>query len=154
MMKTITMIISILWFITFNSCAQKTDVGELLDNSETRSEIFEAIATDQDQMMAFMESIENNEDAMQMMHGNCMMMGKMMKGNNGKRMMMKDSMKMYNMMMKDSMMMHNMMGNMMKNKQMMGNMVQMMNKKGMMTDECMQAMMKSMNEMGMMNQDE
>ena len=141
-MKTIIMIISILGFITLSSCTQKIDVSKLLDNAETRSEIFQAIASDHDQMMSFMESMQNNEHAMQMMQGNDMMMGNMMKGRG------------IDMMMKDSIMMHNMMGNIMKNKKMMGNMMQMMNNEGMMSYECMQAMMKTMNGMGMMNQDE
>lgn len=140
-MKTIIMIISILGFITLSSCTQKIDVSKLLGNSEMRSEIFEAIASDHDHMMSFMESMQSNDHAMQMMQGNYMMMGNMMKGRG------------MDMMMKDSMMMYNMTRNMMKNKKMMGNMMQMMNNEGMMSYECMQAMMKTMNGMGMMNQD-
>ena len=141
-MKIIIMIISISGFITLNSCTQKMDVNKMLDNSETRSEIFEAIATDHDQMMSFVKSIQSNEHAMQMMQDNYMMMGNMMKGRG------------MHVMMKDSMMMHSMMGNMMKNKKMMGNMIQMMNNEGMMSYECMQTMIKTMNGIEMMNQDE
>lgn len=141
-MKTIIMIFLILGFIILSSCTQKIEVSKLLDNSETRNEIFEAIASDHDQMMSFMESMQSNEHAMQMMQGNYMIMGNMMKGRG------------IHMMMKDSMMMHNMMGNMMKNKKMMVNMMQMMNNEGMMSYECMQAMMKAMNGMGMINQDQ
>jgi hypothetical protein len=80
-MKTIIiMIISILGFITLSSCTQKIDVSKLLGNYETRSEIFEAIASDHDHMMSFMESMQSNDHAMQMMQGNYMMMGNMMKG--------------------------------------------------------------------------
>ena len=147
-MKTLIMIISILRFITLSSCTQRIDVRKLLDNSETRSDIFEAIANDHEQMTSFMESIKSNKHAMQMMQGNYMMMGNMMKGSG------------MHMMMKDSMMMHNMMGNIMKNEKMMGNMIQMMNNEGMMSSECMQDMMKTINDtgmnmngMGMMNED-
>lgn len=61
------MLIPILGFIILGSCSQKIEVIKLLDNSETRSEIFEAIARDHDRMASFMESIQ----------GNHMMMGKM-----------------------------------------------------------------------------
>ncbi len=148
-MKTLIMIISVLGFITLSNCTQKIDVSKLLDNSEIRSDIFEAIANDHDHMTLFMESIQSNEHAMQMMQGHYMMKGNMMKGN-----MMKGNM------MKDSMMMHNMMGNMMKNDKIMEKMIQMMNSEGMMSNECMQAMSKTMNDKGMhisgmeMNQDE
>ena len=136
-MKTLIMIISILGFVNLSSCTQKTDVSKLLDNSETRSDIFEEIVSDHDYMMSFMESMQSNEHAMQMMQGDRMMMGNMMKGGG------------MHMMMKDSMMMHNMMGNMMGNKKIMGNMMQMMNDEGMMSNECMQAIMKTMNDKGM-----
>lgn len=140
-MKTIVIIFSILGFITFSSCTQKTDASSLLDNSETRNEIFTAIASDHNMMMSFIETMQDNDNAMQIMQGNQMMMGNMMKGGG------------MGMIMKDSMMMHNMMGNMMKNKKMMGNMMQMMNSQGMMSNECMQAMMQMMydKDMDMMN---
>jgi hypothetical protein len=145
-MKTLIMIISILGFITLGSCTQKIDISKLLENSETRSDVFEAIASDHDQMTSFMESMQSNEHAMQMMQGNHMMMGNMMKGSG------------MHMMMKDSMMMYNLMGNMMKNEKMMGNMIQMMSNEGMMSSECMHDMMKKINDkdmngMGMMNED-
>ena len=136
-MKTLIMIISIIGLITLSNCNQKIDANKLLNNSESRSEIFEAIASDHDQMMSFMETIQSNEHAMQMMQGNHMMMGSMMKGSG------------MHMMMKDSIMMHNMMGNMVKNKKMMGNIMQMMNSEGIMSNECMQAMMNMMNDKGM-----
>ena len=135
--KTLVMIFSIIGLITFSSCTQKADVSSLLDNSETRSEIFTAIAGNHNMMMSFMETMQDNDHAMQMMQGNKMMMGKMMKGGG------------MGMMMKDSMMMHSMMGNMMKNSQMMVNMMQMMNNEVMMSNECMQAMMKMMSDKGM-----
>jgi hypothetical protein len=123
------MIISILGFTTLSSCTQKTDLSKLLDNSETRTYVFEAIATDHDLMMSFIESIQSNEHAMQMMQGTYMMKGSGM-----------------HLMMKDSMTMHHMMGNIIKKEKMMSNMIHMMNNEGMMTTECMQAMMKTMND--------
>ncbi|WP_228850497.1 hypothetical protein [Aegicerativicinus sediminis] len=133
-------IIWILGFMTLSGCTQKANVDQLLDNPDTREEIFEAIVGNHNQMMLFMETMQSNEHAMQMMQGNQMMMGNMMKG---------DGM---HMMMTDSVMMHNMMEKMMANKSMMGSMMQMMNENGMMTDECMQHMIHSMNGMENMKQ--
>lgn len=122
-------------FIILSSCTQKTDVTALLNDTDTRSEIFTEIAGNHDLMMSFMETMQANDHAMQMMQGNQMMMGHMMKGN-GMQMMMKNS-------------------------AMMGNMMQMMSKEGFISNECMQAMMKIMNDRGMnirgteiMNQEE
>jgi hypothetical protein len=131
------MTISILGFINLASCTQKIDVSKLLDNYETRSDLFEAIVSDHDQMKSFMESMQSNEHAMEMMQGNYLMMENIMKGSG------------IHMMMKDSTMMHNMMGNMMLNEKMMGDIIQMMNNEGMMSSECMQAMMKTMNDKAM-----
>ena len=133
-MKRLIMVIPILGFITLGGCSQKIEVSKLLDNSETRSEIFEAIASDHDRMTSFMESMQGNEHAMQMIQGNHMMMGNRMKGGG------------MHMMMKDSMMMNNIMGNMIKNEKMMGKMIQMMNHEGIMSNECMQAMREIMND--------
>lgn len=127
-MKTLLIIFSIVGLITFSSCNQKTDVNALLQNTETKNEIFSAVIKDHNMMMSFMENMQGNEHAMQMMQGNKMMMGNMMKGK-GMQMMIQDE-------------------------AMMGNMMQMMHEKGMMSAECMQSMMQMMNDkgMGMMNQ--
>lgn len=135
-MKTVVIIL-VFGFLALGSCTQRMDTKTLLDNPETRSEIFKAIANDHDCMMSFMESIEGNGHAIEMMQGNHMMMGNMMKGRG------------MHMMMNDSLMMHSMMEHMMKNKKVMGNMMQMMNHEGMMSNDCMHAMMQSMNEKGM-----
>lgn len=154
-MKTSIIIILIFGLMTLSNCTQQTDTGKLLDNTESRGDIFEAIANDHNHMMSFMETMQNNENAMQMMQDNQLIMRNMMKGG-GMHMMMQDSMMMHNMMgnmmqgsgmhmmMKDTMMMHTMMGNMIKNKNLMGNMFQMMNDEGLITNECKQAMMNMM----------
>tara|TARA_R110002074_G_scaffold161480_11_gene319555 strand:- start:25403 stop:25801 length:399 start_codon:yes stop_codon:yes gene_type:complete len=128
-MKTRVLIFSIIGIMTFSSCNQSTDASSMLDNPETRNEIFNTIAGNHDMMTSFMETIQTNDHAMQMMQDSKMMMGTMMHGNN-MQMMMKDS-------------------------TMMGNMMQMMQENGMMCDECMQAMQQMMSEKGMgkMNQE-
>ena len=142
-MKTLVIIISIVGFMTFISCNQNADARAMLENTETRNEVFDAIAGNHDMMTSFMESMQGNDHAMQMMQGNKEMMSNMMKGE-GKQMMMKD-------MMENKEMMNTMMSEMMGNGEKMGAMMNMMQEKGMMSDECMQAMKQMMNEKGMRN---
>ncbi len=123
-MKTRVLIFSIIGFMTFSSCNQSADASSMLDNPETRNEIFNTIAGNHDMMTSFMETIQTNDHAMQMMQDS-KMMSNMMKGD-GMQMMMKDG-------------------------TMMSNMMQMMHKNGMMSDECMQAMTQMMDEKGMGN---
>lgn len=134
-MKTLAIIFSIVGIITLNSCGPKTDSSAILENPETRTEIFTAIADNHDYMAEFMENMQNSEHAMQMMEGNENMMG-----NNGMQTMMKDSL-----------MMHSMMGEMMQNGEMMANMMKMMKENGMMSEECVQSCTKMMNDKGIMD---
>ncbi|MEY8021350.1 hypothetical protein AB8P51_10995 [Muriicola sp. SD30] len=136
-MKTATLIFLTIGLFALTGCNQKTDVNAMLDNSETRSEIFGAIANNHTYMTGFMENMQESDHAMQMMQGNHKMMGGMMKG---------DGMQM---MMKDSMMMKNMMKSMMKNGKMMGNMMKMMHEKGMMSEDCMESCKNMMAEEGL-----
>ncbi len=136
-MKTLIVIFSLMALVTLNSCNQKTDIKAMLDNTETRNKIFNDISGNHQLMTAFMENMQNDDHAMQMMQGNKIMMGNMMKG---------DGMQM---MMKDSMMMQNMMHSMMKDGKMMGNMMEMMHANGMMTEDCMKSCMKIMGDKGM-----
>lgn len=146
-MKTLVIIFSVFGLITLNSCNQQTNVQALLENAETRNEIVKTIAGNHDFMTEFMSTMQDNDHAMQMMQGNKMMMGKMMKGQ-GIQMMMKDS-TMMKQMMGNKQMMHSMMQGMMKDGKMMGNMMKMMSEKGMMSEDCMQSCMKMMGDKGM-----
>ena len=143
-MKTLIVIFSLMAMVTLNSCDQKTDTKAILVNTMTRNEIFNEISSNHQLMTAFMKNMQNDDHAMQMMQGNKMMMGNMMKGNG------------MQIMMKDSMMMKNMMQSMMKDGKMMGNMMQMMHANGMMTEDCMKSCMEScmkmMNDKEMKNQ--
>ncbi|GAA4281463.1 hypothetical protein [Gaetbulibacter aestuarii] len=125
-MKTLIMIISISGLLLFNSCAQKPDTAQLLENENTRQEIFQNIVDNHDYMMSFMNTMQSSEHAMGMMQGNHMMMGNMMRGGG------------MHTMMKDSTMMKSMMTQMLTNKAMMTHMMQMMHNRGMMSNDCME----------------
>ena len=136
-MKTTTILLWAMVLASLSSCEQKTDANAVLENSEMRTELFDAIASNHAYMSEFMDNMKNSDHAMQMMQGDQNMMGSMMKGNGTQ------------MMMKDSMMMKNMMRGMMNDGKMMGNMMQMMHEKGMMSDDCMKSGMKMMGDKGM-----
>jgi len=136
-MRTLGIIFSVIGLITLNSCKQEIDVKAMLQNSETRSEVIKTIAENHDYMAEFMDSMPNNQHALQMMQGNEKMMGSMMQGGG------------MQMMMKDSTMMHSMMDGMMNDGKMMGTMMKMMHEKGMMGEDCMESCTKMMGEKGM-----
>ncbi|KKN85259.1 hypothetical protein LCGC14_0280870 [marine sediment metagenome] len=122
-MKTLVIILSAIGLLSLNSCNQKTDPTAMLENSETRTELFDAITSNHDYMTEFMGSIQENNHAMQMMQGNKKMMGTMMQ-DGGMKMMMKDSM-------------------------MKKNMMQMMHEKGMMSEDCLESCKNMMAEEGL-----
>lgn len=142
-MKKTMIILLTIGLVSLTSCEQKTDPNTMLENSETRTELFDAIASNHNHMTEFMENMQGNDHAMQMMQGNQRMMGNMMQGEG------------MQMMMKDSMMMNNIMGNkqmmngMMNDGKMMGTMMKMMHEKGMMSEDCMESCSKMMGEKGM-----
>jgi outer membrane lipoprotein-sorting protein len=138
-MKNLIVLILAVTVTILSSCNQATtDVNALLQNDESKKEIFSAIIADHQMMTDFMGDMVNNEHAVMMMKGDQKMMGMMMK----KGTMMK-------MMNDNPEMMHGMMAEMMKDGKMMGNMVGMMNKEGMMSEECMQSCKKMMDNKGM-----
>lgn len=136
-MRTRVIIFLAIGMVTLGSCNQKTDINTILQDKETRAELFDAIASNHGYMMEFMDTMQDNDHAIQMMQGNHKMMGNMMNGGG------------MQMMMKDSMMMKTMMQSMMKDGKMMGNMMQMMHEKGMMSEDCMESCLTIMGDMGM-----
>lgn len=136
-MKALTIILSMIGLVSLNSCTQETNPQAVLENPETRTEVFNDIAQNDDYMTEFMESMHDNQHAMQMMQGNKKMMSSMMQGEG------------MQMMMKDSTMMHSMMDGMMNDGKMMGTMMKMMHEKGMMSEDCMESCSKMMGEKGM-----
>jgi hypothetical protein len=120
---------SILTLLTFISCGQTNDPKRLLNNEETRKEIFSVILNDHNYMTEFIQAMHGNQHAMMMMNSeNSNMMGNgehmgmnsntQMKENqeqmgmNDQNQMM-DSSYMMNMMNNNPAMMQMMMGNMM-----------------------------------------
>lgn len=125
-MRITTIILLAIGLVSLSSCNQKTDPNAMLENSETRTELFNAIASNHNYMMEFMENMQGNDHAMQMMQGSGMQL-----------------------IMKDSMMMKNMMQSMMKDGKMMGSMMKIMHEKGMMSEDCMESCKKMMGDKGM-----
>jgi len=136
-MKTLLIVLSAVGLLSLNSCKQETNTQALMENPETRTEVFNAISKNHDYMTEFMESMHDNQHAMQMMQGNKKMMSSMMQGEG------------MQMMMKDSTMTHSMMDGMMNDGKMMGTMMKMMHEKGMMSEDCMESCSKMMGEKGM-----
>jgi hypothetical protein len=137
-MKTLVIILSAIGLLSLNSCKQETDPQALMENPETRTVVFSTIMENQDYMIELMSQMQNSEQAMQMMQDNKKMMGSMMQGE-GMQMMMMDNKQMR----------HSMMYRMMNNEKMMGPMIIMMQKKGIMSEDCMQSSMKMMSDKGM-----
>ena len=140
-MRTTMIILMAVGLISLSSCEQKTDTKVVLENSETRTKLFDAIASNHDYMTEFMGNMQGNDHAMQMMQGNQKIMGNMMGGQG------------IQMMLNDSLMSMNMMQSMMKNGIMMNHMMQNMHKEGMMSEDCMNSSIMMMNDKGM-NMDE
>lgn len=127
-MKRNVLIMVVAGLITLLGCNQKLDVSSMLENEETRTEIFSSISDNPEYLNDFRNYMQDH-------HGNSqMMMGGSMKGMNrrGGMMNMKDSTAM--------------MKSFMNNPKMMSNMIQMMHTKGMMSDDCMNNAMSHMNE--------
>lgn len=64
-MRAITLLM--LTILVYNVNGQNTDVNELFDNQDTRMEIYNAIASDKQMMMDFMEVAKRNKNSTMMM---------------------------------------------------------------------------------------
>lgn len=136
-MRTTMIILLAIGLVSLTSCNQKADTKAMLENSETRTALFDSIASNHNHMTEFIKNMQGNDHAMQMMQGNQMIMGNMMQGQG------------IQMMMNDSMMSINMMNSMMKDGKMMNQMMQMMHNEGMMSEDCLNSSMKMMSDKGM-----
>jgi hypothetical protein len=72
-MKTTVYILSMLTVFAISGFGQKSNTPELLENKNTRSEIFNTIMNDHELMMDFISAMKNNQHAMMMMKGSNMM---------------------------------------------------------------------------------
>ena len=109
-MKTLIAIISAMLFLTVNSYGQNKTITRLLDNKETRQELFNTIQNDHELMMDFIQSMKGNQHTMTMMKNNNMMMGNEGQGMNKYQMM--NQSQMMNLMHNNPAMMEMMMSNM------------------------------------------
>ena len=153
-MKAITILITTLTIFVLNVNGQNTDVKSLLDNQETRTEIFNAIASDHQLMMDFMKVAKENKHSAMMMSNTDNQQMKKMESEKGGMMEMDSEHQMMNMMKDNPEMMQKMMGNMMqmceKDTAMRSKMATMMTEHPEMMKMCMQ----KMKEKGMMQSDE
>lgn len=137
-MKNSILFLFISLFFLSAGCAQQANVDALLENQETKNEIFTAIMQDEELMNDFMNEMMANENAMMSMRGNQQMMGHMM-----------DQGHMRTMMQENPDMQKTMMNNMMQNGAMMSQMMSKMHQQGMISEDCLQAAQKRMQEQGM-----
>ncbi len=136
-MKNSILVIMVLGLITVVGCDQRADVKSMMDNQETRNEIFDSMISNPQYMASFKEYLQDHKGASQMMMGNSMNGRKGMNGMNGM-----NGGKGMGMNMKDSTaMMHSFMNN----QKMMTLMLQNMKDEGMMNEECMNHAMQTMN---------
>jgi hypothetical protein len=146
-MKTLVIILSAIGLISLNSCKQETDPQALMENEETRNEIYETIVADHEYSKQLMQAMMDNEHTQMMMKGDGDMMAMMMSDNEGMMAMIKDNPEMMqgmmsnmmNMAESDSSMCANMMDMMKDKPNMMGQMMDMMHKEGMMDKETLKS---------------
>ena len=143
-MKAITILITILTILVLNVNGQNTDVKGLLDNQKTRTEIFNAIASDHQLMMDFMQVAKENEHGAMMMSNAENHQKQKMESKKGGMMEMNSEHQMMDMMKDNPEMMQKMMGNMMqmceKDTAMLSKMGNMMSEHPEMMKMCMQKM--------------
>ncbi len=154
-MKKILKAFFILVFFTIiiAACQPQPDESAILENEETRNEIYEAIVADHGYSQEMMAKMMEDDHTQMMMKGNGEMMRMMMSDNEDMKAMMKDNPEMMQGMMgnmmnmadADSSMCTQMMTMMKDKPNMMGQMMEMMHKEGMMDKE---TMMKNKEKMG------
>lgn len=153
-MKAIAILMTMLTILVLNVNGQNTDVKGLLDNQKTRTEIFNAIASDHQLMMDFMQVAKENEHGAMMMRNAENHQKQKMESKKGGMMEMNSEHQMMDMMKDNPEMMQKMMENMM---QMCEKDTAMRSKMGnMMTEhpEMMKMCMQKMKEKGMMQSSE
>jgi hypothetical protein len=73
-MKTMAMIISMMTLITFTGMGQNADINKMMQNSKTRTEIYNTIMNSHEYMGEFMNATNQNKHATMMMQQNNRMM--------------------------------------------------------------------------------
>jgi hypothetical protein len=123
------------------SCAQQPTVSEMLENKETREEIYTAILNDDAMMTEFMDHMQADDRVMNRMRGHGHMMGRMME----------DEDAFATMMDRDEQFRNHMMTMMMNHQPWMTQMMNQMHQRGFMSQECLDAMRERMEQPGMDN---
>jgi hypothetical protein len=157
-MKNILKIAAVfsLLILAFSACEQQGDVGKMLENEESRNQIYEAIISDNEHSKQLMQAMMEDDHTKMMMKGNGKLMNMMMSDNEDMMGMMKDNPEMMQGMMSNMMNMAEsdssvctQMMTLMKDKpNMMGQMMDMMHNEGMMDQE---TMMRNREKMGIEN---
>jgi len=130
--------------MTLADRSPETEVNTILDNSKTRSEIINKIASNHNFMNEFIEHMQNNQHAMQMMQNNEMMMGSMMQSP-GMQTMMNDSVMMnytIEAIMGNIQGRRLIIGDIMQDEDLMTGLIQMMRKNDFISESCMHSTMK------------
>jgi hypothetical protein len=149
MLKTV---VTLTLLIAALSACQQQDVSTMLENDDTRNEIFNTNISDHEYAEQLMTKMMEDDHTQMMMKGNEQMMNAMMSDNDQMTTMMKDKpdmmhsmmTKMMNMADSDSSMCAHMMTTMKGKPNMMGQMMDMMHKEGMMDKETMMRNKKNM----------
>lgn len=140
MKNLIVLILSFSAIFHLTSCAQQADVNQMMQNEETREEVYEAITEDDQMMNEFMDHMQRSDRAMGMMRGHQHMMGSMMQ----------DEGAFMNRMQNNPQFRDHMMNMMMDYQPMMMQMMNHMHQQGVISDDCFQSMNQMMEEQGMM----
>lgn len=149
------MVFSLL-ILSFSACQQQGDVSKMLENEESRNQIYEAIISDNEHSKQLMQAMMEDDHTLMMMKDNGELMSMMMSENENMMGMMKDNPEMTQGMMSNMMNMAEsdssvctQMITLMKDKpNVMGQMMDMMHKEGMMDKE---TMMRNREKMGIEN---
>ncbi|MEB2787193.1 hypothetical protein [Algoriphagus persicinus] len=134
-----------LLILAFSACEQQGDVSTMLENEESRNQIYEAIISDNEHSKQLMQAMMEDDNTQMMMKDNGKLMNMMMSDNEDMMGMMSNMM---NMAESDSSVCTHMMTLMKDKPNMMGQMMEMMHKEGMMDQE---TMMRNREKMGIEN---
>lgn len=129
-MKNFMIVAFLGMFLLSAGCNQPADIDQMLQDTQTRNEIFNHMAADQEMMNEFMQHM----------------------GAEHRAMMIKNS-DMSGMMSSHPTMMHDMMQGMMKDGQMITHMIQMMYQEDIISEECLQSATQMMQEKGLQSGD-
>jgi hypothetical protein len=145
-----------LLILAFSACQQQGDVSKMLENEESRNQLYETIISDNEHSKQLMQAMMEDDHTLMMMKENGELMNMMMSNNENMMGMMKDNPEMTQGMMSNMMSMAEAdssvcthMITLMKDKpNVMGQMMDMMHKEGMMDKE---TMMRNREKMGIEN---